>query len=60
MQGISASLSAARIVRSNPLEAVSAGTIYRRINDADVPPLTHLIVNDELVFQLPAPPGFEE
>jgi hypothetical protein len=60
VQGISASLSAARIVRSNPLEAVSAGTIYRRINDADVPPLTHLIVNDELVFQLPAPPGFKE
>lgn len=60
VQGISASLSAARIVRSNPLEAVSAGTMYRRINDVDVPPLTHLTVNDELVFQLPAPPGFKE
>lgn len=57
VQGAAAALSAARTVRSNPLAAVATGTLYRRINDSDVPPLTHLTVNDQLMFELPSPPG---
>ena len=59
VQGAAASLSAARTVRSNPLAPVSWGILYRRINDADAPPLTHLTVNDNLIFPLPEPPGFK-
>ncbi len=59
VQGAAVSLSAARMVRSNPLAPVSSGTLYRRINDADTPPLTHLTVNDKLIFPLPGPPGFK-
>lgn len=60
VQGAEVSMSAARIIRSHPLAPVANGTLYRRINDADVPPLTHLSVNGELVFKLPAPPGRKE
>ena len=60
VQGAAAALSAARIVRSDPLAAVAAGTLYRRIDDADVSPLTHLTVNGNLVYQLPQPPGFKQ
>jgi hypothetical protein len=60
VQGHAASMSAARIIRSDPLAPVANGTLYRRINDAPVPPLTHLTVNGELVFELPAPPGRKE
>jgi hypothetical protein len=57
VQGIAVPLAAARKVRSNPLEAVAAGVLYRRVNDRDVPPITHLNVNGEAMFQLPNPPG---
>jgi hypothetical protein len=56
VKGIAAPLAAARKVRFNPLEAVAACVLYLRVNNTHVPPITHLSVNGEFMFQLPAPP----